>query len=203
MLGIAQVVKCLFQALRLLFNLVLLLHHLCRPFLYDSLQAVLFYVQPMQTVEEQTIDEQSNQQEVEQNHVPPHVERIGNAEAQGCHFRHFAVGLKGLNGNGVGTIRQVEELGILVILPCAPVVIVQPVAVQRPTHQRTMVEGVGKAQAAIVALQLRQLVGHFTEAAPQDAVAIQHDRAEPQAWLGVKCGVVLAHVNHRQTVVGS
>ena len=118
--------------------------------LLDNLfQLDLVFLKFLQTVTEQQPYQEGKNDEIEHHHIPAHQQREGDAEADGCHLRQFAVGQFGLYAESKRAVGQVQECHVLLLTPGTPlalatqdVLVTQLVAIQSLACQWSIIEGI-------------------------------------------------------------
>ena len=81
-LGGVQVFECLFQAVRLLFNLILLLSDLRGSLLHDALQAQFLLEQPAHPPSHESHHTDGEQDDVERHEIPPQIDGVSHLQQQ-------------------------------------------------------------------------------------------------------------------------
>ena len=152
-------------------------HHFGRAFFHKFLQSCVLVSQPAQSQLEECTEEQSEQQQIQDNHVPPVVERRVDVELNARDVGDVVQRHSGLYGEGVVAVCEVHEGCRRVGAPTAPAAVVQSVAVEGLEGNGRQVERERNLQAVILMSQSGQHLRHLAESTPEDAVVAQPHRA--------------------------
>ena len=172
-------------------------NHLGRTVLDDELQPFLVLLQLAHAQTGEEIDECRHEQQIDDVHIPPEIERPVDLELDAGDLRQAVHRVPCLHIERVGAVGEVHKAGLAARRPCAPAAVVQAVAVEVFADDGGVGEREGELEVVLVVLQGWQDLRHLPEASPEDAVVVERDGADAQVGLEVQIGIIGLGVQDR------